>query len=362
MMAGWRMLLPLISCLAAPALAQPVPEATRDYGRSDAPFAILVRSTTDIALFGPVLDGFVAANPDIRVDYEQWGSNDLYAVSLAECRSGAETADLLISSAVDHQVKLVNDGCARSHISPLTEALPAEANWRDELFGITQEPAVMVYNSDLVPAQQAPRTRFDLIDLLRPEGSRYEGKVATYDIEESGLGYLFAFVDAQQATTFGSLIEAFARSRAVSTCCSAEIIDGVASGQYVLAYNVLGSYALDRAEQADNLVVVAPQDYTLVLSRGAMIPRNAPNPVSAGLLLDFLVSDQGRRAMAAEHLYGDDTAVAPDSLGQNEAVLRPIPLSPVLLVGLDRQKRAHFLALWRDTFARPQRGATTPSE
>ena len=73
------------------------------------------------------------------------------------------------------------------------------------------------------------------------------GRVATYDIEASGLGYLFAFADSQQATTFGSLIEAFARSGAVATCCSTEIIDGVASGRYLVGYNILGSYALDRA-------------------------------------------------------------------------------------------------------------------
>jgi hypothetical protein len=31
---------------------------------------------------------------------------------------------------------------------------------------------------------------------------------------------------------------------------------------------------------------------------------------------------------------------------------REIPLSPVLLLGLDRQKRAGFLDLWRGTFSR----------
>ena len=112
---------------------------------------------------------------------------------------------------------------------------------------MTREPAVIVYNRELVPRDEAPRSRFDLIDLLRPADSRYAGRVATYDIEESGVGYLFAFADSQQATTFGSLIEAFGRSGAIATCCSAEIIDGVAEGRYLVAYNVLGSYALDRA-------------------------------------------------------------------------------------------------------------------
>ncbi len=343
----------LLIGLAAPAAADPAPEATARYGPADAPARLLVRSTTDIALFGRVLDDFVAATPGLRVDYEQWGSNDLYAVAAAACREADGAADLVISSALDLQVKLVNDGCAQPHRSAATAALPPSANWRNEVFGVTSEPAVLVYNRALVPPAEAPLSRFDLLDLLRPAGSRYAGRVATYDIEASGLGYLFAFADSQQATTFGSLIEAFGRTGAVATCCSAEIIDGVVSGRYLVAYNVLGSYALQRARENPDLAIVAPADYTLMLRRAALIPRQAANAGAAGALIDFLLSDAGRRALTRAHLLvnlGDGEAGEMQIPGGDEAVLRPIPLSPVLLVGLDRQKRARFLQLWRQTF------------
>ncbi len=337
--------------LAVQAHAQS-PEAVRSFGAQDAAHRLTVRGTTDIVLFGPVLRAFTAAYPQYVVDYEQWGSNDLYATADQACRIGQPSADMLISSAVDLQVRLVNDGCARPHRSDATGRLPAEANWRNEVFGITREPAVLVYNKVLVPASEAPRSRFDLIDLLRPVGSRYAGRVATYDIEQSGLGYLFAFVDSQQATTFGSLIEAFGRSGAIATCCSAEIIDGVVSGRYLIAYNVLGSYALARAEASPELAVVAPEDYTLVLSRAALIPKHAAHANDAGLLLDFLLSDEGQREMTDVRLIVslDDPDTAELTLPSGSAVLRQIPLSPVLLVGLDQQKRARFLQLWRGTF------------
>lgn len=341
---------------AAPILAQPAPEAIKSFGNAEAPLHITIRGTTDIDLFETVLSAFTVQNVDIRIDYEQWGSNELYAVAAAECVSGKVAADMLISSAVDQQVKLVNDGCAQAHQSVQTDALPAAANWRNELYGITREPAVMVYNSDLVPPPEAPRSRFDLIDLLRPVDSRYAGRVATYDIEQSGLGYLFAFMDSQQATTFGSLIEAFGRTGAVATCCSAEIIDGVVSGRYLVAYNVLGSYALARAAEAPNLVVVPPEDYTLILARAAMIPRGAADPVSAGLFLDFLLSAAGRSALADERLIVDLDDVGTEGLHvatDTQPVLRQIPLSPVLLVGLDQQKHAAFIDLWRATFPKP---------
>jgi iron(III) transport system substrate-binding protein len=340
-----------LALFAVCAAAQPAPEAAARFGSGDAAVTLRVLGTTDVDLFASVLEAFVAAAPEVGVDYEQWGSNDISALAAAACRDEAPSADLVISSAVDQQVRLVNDGCAGPHRSVATAGLPPEANWRDELFGVTREPAVIVYNRELVPEAEAPHSRFDLIDLLRPDDSPYAGRVATYDIEASGLGYLFAFADSLQATTFGALTEALARSGAVATCCSAEIIDGIAEGRYLVAYNVLGSYALDRATEDPRIAVVAPEDYTLVLSRAAMIPKGAANPAAAGLLIDFMLSDAGRAALAEQFLIVRDAA---GGLPEDDASLyRPIRLTPALLLGLDSQKRAGFLARWRATFSEP---------
>ncbi len=349
----------LLAVLATPSsLAQAqetlAPEAQAAFG-GPAGRALRVVGTTDIAAFAPLLEEFVGANPAIAVAYEQWGSNDLAASVARACAGEAGSPDMVISSAVDLQVRLVNEGCAQAWRSPLTAALPATQRWRDELFGITREPAVMVYNRDLVPPSEAPQSRFDLIDLLRPDNTRYAGRVATYDIEASGLGYLFAFVDAQQATTFGALFEAFGRSGAVATCCSAEIIDGVADGRYLIAYNVLGSYAIAAAERDRRLAVVAPSDYTLVLSRAALIPKDAPNAADAGRLLDYILSPAGQAALSRARLVvpldGKDGSLFEDADGAG-STLRAIPLSPALMVGLDAHKRRLFIERWRDVFPR----------
>lgn len=345
------LVLALALAAASAAEAGPAPEATAEFGSPLVTTTIVVQGSTDVDAIAPLLAAFAEATSEVGIVYEQWSSTDLFDQTAAACRGDVPAADLVVSSAADLQVKLVNDGCAQPHRSLPVAALPDGANWRDELFGVTEEPAVIVYNRDLVPPAEAPRSRFDLLDLLRPADSRYAGRVATYDIEASGLGYLFAFADSQQAATWGSLIEAFARSGAVATCCSAEIIDGVASGRYLVAYNVLGSYALARAATDPRLAIVAPEDYTLVLRRAAMIPKQAPNPTAAGLLIDFMLSDAGRTALAAAHLlfpFGTDDRLPADE----DSLYRPIPLSPTLLLGLDQQKRAGFLARWRAAFAR----------
>lgn len=340
--------LALTLLMVLPAAAQ---EAVVRFGPPDDPDPLILRTTTDVEVFAPAVRAFLSGHPDLAVVYEQWGSNALYALSQADCAAGRAGADMVISSGVQQIIALVNDRCAAAWRSPATEALPPDLRWRDEIWGISREPAVIVYNRRLVPPQDVPRSRFALLDLLRPEGSVYAGVVATYDIEASGLGYLFAFMDSQQASTFGALMEAFARSGAVATCCSAEIIDGVARGTYRIAYNVLGSYAALAANDNPDLGLVVPSDYTLVLSRAAVLPGPAAPRPEAGAFLDFLLSSAGQSAMAQMSLIMGTGPLQPDSSDDDLSVpIRLIPLSPTLLVAMDRAYETRFIARWRAAF------------
>lgn len=334
----------LLLALAVPATAQ---EAVATYGTGPTP--LMFRSTTDIAVLGPTIQSFTEANPDITVTYEQWGSNALYKLTLDGCQTGGGTADAVLSSGVHQMVELVNMACARPYRSSLTETLSSERIWRNELWGITREPAVMLYNTDLVPPEEVPRTRFQLLDLMRQQNPRYQNRIATYDIEASGLGYLLAFSDSIEASTFGGLLEGFSRTDAIATCCSAEIIKGVAEGRYLLAYNVLGSYV--STQPNDKIGVILPEDYTLFLSRAFMIPKNAPNPIAASRLLDFLLSDAGKAQLFVSGLEWQRDE---DESGLPASSERSIRLEPMLLVARDQQRRSLFITQWRLTFGAPR--------
>ena len=157
----------LCAALAASPLAaqesaqEAAPEAVRLFGPESASREITLRTTTDIAILEPTVAAYLDTRPDLALRYEQWGSNDLFALTAAECASGRPTADMVISSGVHQMVKLVNDKCAAPWTSPETLALPADLRWRDEVWGVSREPAVMVYNRDLVPPGERPATRFD---------------------------------------------------------------------------------------------------------------------------------------------------------------------------------------------------------
>lgn len=343
----------MLTLLVQPVSAQDVLTEIRvtQFGawQNEANAVFTIDSSTDTEVFAPILEAFAKRAPDVAIRYREITTNELYQLAESGCGGNAPAADLVVSSSIDQQVKLANDGCAQPNRSAPVQALPAWAKWRDEVVGLTYEPAVIVYNRDLVPAAQVPHSRFDLIDLLRPADNPFIGKIATYDIERSGVGYMFAFVDAQQATTFGRLIEAFGRNKVVATCCSAEIIDEVAAGRFLIAYNMLGSYALARAAGDTRIGVVAPTDYTLILARAALIPKRAAHPELARQFIDFALSDEGRELLTASGLIvpfdGPNGLMAAGEV----PTLRPIALSPALLIGLDKQTQENFLALWRSS-------------
>lgn len=331
-----------LSLLALPCTAR-AQEAIATYGTGATPF--LIRSTTDIAIVEPVIDRFALQNPDLEITYEQWGSNALFDISRDECRTDSASADAVLSSAVQQMVWLVNAACAQPYRSATTQALPPTRRWRDELWGITTEPAVIAYNKRRLAGDAVPRSRFALLDALREQPETYRGKIATYDIADSGLGFLFAYADSLEATTFGALLEGFARVDAVATCCSAEIIEGVNEGRYLIAYNVLGSYVLNA--NLSDVGLIYPEDYTLILSRGYMIPKGAAQARIAARLLDFLLTSEAQAMLVRSGLVSE---LDPNETGLAVSARRNIPLSPALLVARDASRRDLLLRFWSDTF------------
>ena len=313
---------------------------------------LTILSSTDLEISEPAIRAFQRSAPQVRILYRELTTLELHTLVLKGCRTGEAVGDLIISSAMDLQLQLVNDGCALPVASDLLRRLPDYARWRDELFGLTFEPAAIVYNRELLSAEEAPADRFELLELLR-RSDRFKGRIGTYDIEQSGLGYLYATLDAQQSSTFGRLLEAFARNDVQLFCCTSEILDRVIDGRLAIGYNVLGSYALERAAREPKLAIVLPDDYTLVLTRAAFIPKFGRNETDAQSFLEFMMEDEGRAILAdetylfspidgTERLY-KNTGLPPTSRDS----LRPVALSPALLVGLDRLKKEAMFRQWR---------------
>lgn len=316
---------------------------------------LVIYSSTDVDRIQTLIQGFQKQAPGLAVEYHDLDTVEIFDRVTHEMDSGALTADLTLSSAMDLQIKLVNDGYSRAHYSEQTDALPNWANWRNEAFGFTYEPAVMLYNRKLAPELGKVTTRFELANLLSQKPFRMRGRVVTYDPVQSGLGYLFGTQDAIQSQDFWYLARSLGDVQAQRVSSSSAMIDKVARGDALIAYNVLGSYALARARKNPDLKITIPQDYALVMSRIAVITKTARNPVIAGQFIDFLLSRPGQEIIAGPaSLYALRTDIEGEATAKTlqdtaNGPLLPIRLGPGLLVYLDRLKRDDFLDRWQRT-------------
>jgi iron(III) transport system substrate-binding protein len=314
---------------------------------------VVVYATTDSAAANPLIKDFQALYPGIQVEYSDLNSTELYNRFIAEAAAGAGTGDVLWSSAMDLQIKLVADGHALTYGSPEIPNLPKWAVWNNAAYGTTYEPIAFVYNKRLVPATDVPQSHADLLKLLEAKAEFYKGKVTAYDPERSGVGYLFVNEDVKNFPQAWDLFKAFGKVSIKLYTSAGAMMERVTSGEHLIAYGVFGSYALSRSKKDPNLGIILPKDYTMVTSRVAFISKGAKNPNAAKLFLDYLVSKRAQEIIANKaDLYslrsdvdGEATLNRVTQLVGDKA--RPVAIGPDLLANLDQTKRLEFLKRWQ---------------
>lgn len=339
----------LLAGLAAAQAGADLHAAAANEGR------VVIYAATDERIAQPLIEDFERRYPGVRVEYEDMNSGALYRRFLDEARHGGR-ADVLWSSAMDLQVKLVNDGYAQPHRSSETAALPGWAVWKNEAFGTSFEPIAIAYNRQLLPPDAVPQTHAELLRLLAQRPDALHGRIATYDPTGSGLGFMLHTQDVlANPVVFWRLAEAFGATGTTALASTAAMLDRIAAGDALIGYNVLGSYAMLRAASDPAIGVVLPRDYTLVLSRVAFIARDARHPNAARLWLNYLLSRRGQQLLAQspgffsvrDDVPGD--AAAAELRSQLGGALRPIPIGPGLMTYLDQVKRRDFLRQWERT-------------
>lgn len=320
---------------------------------------LLIYSTTDASVAEPLLADFKSMYPKIEVEYDDLNSTELHHRFVAETQLGPDSADVLWSSAMDLQASLVSNGHALAYESPESAGLPAWSKWKDQAYATTFEPVAFVYNKKLLPTAEAPRTRADLARLLNADPNRFKGKVVTYDIEKSGLGFFLATQDAGVSAAYWDIARALGKADTRLALTTDAMVKRVASGQALIAYNVLGSYAVAQAGRDPTLAYVFPSDYTLVMSRIVFISKKAANPNAARLWVDYLLSKRGqtvianRAALYAVRADVDGETTAARLTQQLGTSIRPIPFAPSLIGYLNNQNYRDFIRQWRQATKSP---------
>lgn len=316
---------------------------------------LVIYAATDAKAAEPLIKDFNALYPNVKVEYNDMNSTEIYNRYISEVAAGGNTADVLWSSAMDLQIKLVNDGYGLQYKTQELAALPSWATMNNTAYGTTFEPAVFVYNKKALPDGEVPQTHAELTKLITTKLDKYKDKVTSYDIEKSGVGFMFITQDLHvnekqlwdTAKSFGAV-----GLRVQSS--TGTMLERISSGENLLGYNILGSYALVRAKKDPNIGVVIPKDYTLVLSRVQFISKSAKHPNAAKLWTDYILSKRGQTIIANNSkLY----AIRKDVTGETTASdlehhigngIKPLPVNATMLQYIDPNKRLVFLKMWKE--------------
>lgn len=322
--------------------------------KAEAEGSVVVYANTEHTAVEPILADFQKAFPKIRIDYIEIKAADLFSRISSESAAGALKADMVWSSAMDLQFQMVEDGIAAEYRSPEKASVPEWSNWGDKIYGITYEPVVMVYNNKVISDSEMPKDRASLAKWLLDNKDRMKGKVATYDPERSGLGFFAVSADARNGEALWPLVTAFGAVDAKFYTSTGTMLEKISAGEHAIGYNIIGPYAYLRAERDPNVKVVVPRDYTVVLSRLAIVTEQAQHPNAARVFLDYLLSKRGQTVVGNDaHLF----AIRPDVTGKATIagltaeygnILKPVAIGPELLDAIQPMQRMDFFRKWAD--------------
>jgi iron(III) transport system substrate-binding protein len=314
---------------------------------------VVIYSTTDTAAANFLVKDFQALYPGITVEYNDMNSTEVYNRFISEKAANAGSADVLWSSSMDLQIKLANEGGALAYASPEIAALPSWAVWKNEAFGTTYEPLSFVYNKRLLAGDEIPQSHADLLRVFTTKAEKLKGKVTTYDIEKSGVGFMLITQDSKYNPQFWDMVKALGAVGPRVQSSAGTMMERISSGENLLGFNIFNSYAALRAKKDPSIGIVLPKDYALVMSRVMFISKTAKNPNAGKLWLDYILSKRGQTIIANQSELGSIRADVEGEMTlagytkQLGAAAKPIPVSADLLVYLDQTKRLEFIKQWQ---------------
>ena len=289
----------------------------------------------------PLLDGFSARHPAIEVEFVFGISVALHERYLAEIAGNRPGPDLFWSSAMDRQMELVLEGHALPHRSPEAKTLPQGAAYRDLAWATTVEPLLTLVNRDLFDTRLPAGSLAEMTAALRSAPDRFRHRVACYDIERNGLGFLALLHESRRSAEFDAFMQVLAACRPKTFGSNPALVEEVASGRAALGYHVLASYALRAVREHPSLAIASSHVAPLAVSRVAFIPNRAPHPEAARLFMDYLLSPEGQQRLGDAGLFPIRRQP-----GDKAEAVTPIPIDRGCGDLLDRERRSRFLSRW----------------
>ncbi|MFV3131104.1 ABC transporter substrate-binding protein [Niveispirillum sp. KHB5.9] len=283
------------SLLPLPSRAQDLVEASKQEG------SLLIYSIMAEYNWRPILRGFQALYPWIKVNCLDMGPTEVFERYYAETSVDRPSADIIVSSAPDAWMRFAAKGGIGRHDSREIPNLPGWSLPMPGLYTLSADPMVMVYNKLLLKPEQYPDGLKRLAVLAEENPLKFRKRVTTYDAAAHALAYAVHWTAITAGRPGGwDLMERLSPAVRVETG-GAAMMEKVTTGEYLVGFNVSAVTVWPQMASKGRAEIVdwtLDKDGTVLVPRGMAATAAARNPASARLMLDYILSHDGQVAAA----------------------------------------------------------------
>jgi len=349
--------------IAMPAFAQGLPTGyPADYAdlvaKARTEGKLLIYSNMGLENWQPIIDAFNAKYPEIRVETLDLGPAEVFTRYRAETGTGVATGDLLAAGSIIDWIQAAQDGLVADYASPEKPNLPAWSMPMPGVFTFSADPIVTIYNKMVVPEELRVASMQDFFKNVAAHPDMFKGKVGTYDGQFAfGESINYAFVRSHGDDAWKWFDEAGPSIKPGGG--AGGMIEKTVSGEFTASYFVSGPVLFARLQDGLSELIdwKFPSDGTPVFLRGVGVAEKAPHPAAARLMLDFILSEDGQKAVGAGKLtpYRPGVELEGDNAYSLDEVIKAIGgEDKMILIDYDRKMladHAGFIARWAKAFA-----------
>ena len=258
---------------------------------------LTIYSNTDQENWDPIFRDFKKKYPWVsKIAANNLDSDEVFQRVLAEGATGTSPADILVSNAAQAWADFAErKGTLLDYASPEVAKLPKVATLMPNVYSMSMDPMSIVFNASLM--QQKPTGLKSLADIVSKDPNTYKGKITTRDVSGAfGFTVAHAFATARP-DAWAQLEKVLPLGKAESS--SGTQLEKITSGEYLAGFFISAAPAYPKVKDSDGLIELTfLDDGTVVLPRGIGIAAKAPHVATAKLFEDFVLSEEGQRAVA----------------------------------------------------------------
>jgi len=264
-----------------------------------------------------ILDDFSKKYPWMKVNIQtlDMGPSAVFERYYAERSVNQKTADLIVTAAPDAWLRFIKKDGLLPYQSPLGKGYPQWSNPEEGLYTFSTDPMIIIYNKILLSESERPDSLASLMSWA--DNPKRKNKIATYNAAGHAFGYGIHwftnnYFDKQEPNNIlykqlGSI------SRLENG--GAIMVDKVITGEYLASYFVSGITVLPKMKQRGRSKILGwnlIKDGTPVFLRGMGVTKEASNPGSAKLMLNYLLTHEGQVSIGRGGLtpYREDVTTA----------------------------------------------------